>query len=224
MSCSPATIRAPGIGWHRDRDVFEKVVGISLRTPATLRFRAAHGRAASIARASKSRRAPLTCSRAKSGGTGSTASCRAISSASRSPSAPCRTKGRRIAAQRDGTVRRRNGFRGMRVGRCCCLLLLAGCSKGPRGGPPIYQAGAFARRRMGAGQPAGEPGQADDGLCREHARWLHEQLQTASSSLTQPNSRLRGGDPGAAAPSPRMRAPEGLRAHVGEAQADRGPA
>ena len=28
-----------GIGWHRDRDVFEKVVGISLKTPATLRFR-----------------------------------------------------------------------------------------------------------------------------------------------------------------------------------------
>jgi alkylated DNA repair dioxygenase AlkB len=28
-----------GIGWHRDRDVFEKVVGISMNTPATLRFR-----------------------------------------------------------------------------------------------------------------------------------------------------------------------------------------
>jgi alkylated DNA repair protein (DNA oxidative demethylase) len=28
-----------GIGWHRDRDVFEKVVGISLSGPATLRFR-----------------------------------------------------------------------------------------------------------------------------------------------------------------------------------------
>ena len=28
-----------GIGWHRDRDVFEKVVGISLGTPASLRFR-----------------------------------------------------------------------------------------------------------------------------------------------------------------------------------------
>jgi len=28
-----------GIGWHRDRDVFEQVVGISLATPATLRFR-----------------------------------------------------------------------------------------------------------------------------------------------------------------------------------------
>ena len=28
-----------GIGWHRDRDVFEKVVGISLGSPATLRFR-----------------------------------------------------------------------------------------------------------------------------------------------------------------------------------------
>ena len=28
-----------GIGWHRDRDVFDKVVGISLATSATLRFR-----------------------------------------------------------------------------------------------------------------------------------------------------------------------------------------
>ena len=28
-----------GIGWHRDRDVFEQVVGFSLGTPATLRFR-----------------------------------------------------------------------------------------------------------------------------------------------------------------------------------------
>ncbi len=28
-----------GIGWHRDRDVFEQVVGISLGTAATLRFR-----------------------------------------------------------------------------------------------------------------------------------------------------------------------------------------
>ena len=28
-----------GIGWHRDRDVFEKVVGISLGTATTLRFR-----------------------------------------------------------------------------------------------------------------------------------------------------------------------------------------
>jgi hypothetical protein len=28
-----------GIGWHRDRDVFDQVVGISLNTPAVLRFR-----------------------------------------------------------------------------------------------------------------------------------------------------------------------------------------
>jgi alkylated DNA repair protein (DNA oxidative demethylase) len=28
-----------GIGWHRDRDVFENVVGVSLNTPAVLRFR-----------------------------------------------------------------------------------------------------------------------------------------------------------------------------------------
>ena len=28
-----------GIGWHRDRPVFDRVVGVSLGTPATLRFR-----------------------------------------------------------------------------------------------------------------------------------------------------------------------------------------
>ena len=28
-----------GIGWHRDRDVFDKVVGVSLGSPAVLRFR-----------------------------------------------------------------------------------------------------------------------------------------------------------------------------------------
>jgi alkylated DNA repair dioxygenase AlkB len=28
-----------GIGWHRDRDVFDKVVGVSLGTPAVLQFR-----------------------------------------------------------------------------------------------------------------------------------------------------------------------------------------
>ena len=28
-----------GIGWHRDRDVFENVVGVSLGSPAVLRFR-----------------------------------------------------------------------------------------------------------------------------------------------------------------------------------------
>ena len=28
-----------GIGWHRDRDVFDKVVGFSFASPATLRFR-----------------------------------------------------------------------------------------------------------------------------------------------------------------------------------------
>jgi alkylated DNA repair dioxygenase AlkB len=31
--------RGAGIGWHRDRDVFDRVVGLSLNTPATLRFR-----------------------------------------------------------------------------------------------------------------------------------------------------------------------------------------
>lgn len=32
-----------GIGWHRDRDVFENVVGISLKTAALLRFRQRFG-------------------------------------------------------------------------------------------------------------------------------------------------------------------------------------
>ena len=32
-----------GIGWHKDRDVFEKVVGVSLGTPAILRFRQRRG-------------------------------------------------------------------------------------------------------------------------------------------------------------------------------------
>jgi len=32
-----------GIGWHRDRDVFDQVVGVSLHTPATLRFRKREG-------------------------------------------------------------------------------------------------------------------------------------------------------------------------------------
>jgi alkylated DNA repair dioxygenase AlkB len=31
--------RGAGIGWHRDRPVFETVVGVSLGTPAVLRFR-----------------------------------------------------------------------------------------------------------------------------------------------------------------------------------------
>jgi DNA oxidative demethylase len=32
-----------GIGWRRDRPVFEHVVGLSLGTPAVLRFRQSHG-------------------------------------------------------------------------------------------------------------------------------------------------------------------------------------
>jgi alkylated DNA repair dioxygenase AlkB len=31
--------RGAGIGWHRDRDLFDEVVGISLASPAILRFR-----------------------------------------------------------------------------------------------------------------------------------------------------------------------------------------
>ena len=34
---------AAGIGWHKDRSVFDRVVGISLNAPATLRFRQRDG-------------------------------------------------------------------------------------------------------------------------------------------------------------------------------------
>jgi alkylated DNA repair dioxygenase AlkB len=32
-----------GIGWHRDRPVFDKVIGISLQSPCVLRFRRRDG-------------------------------------------------------------------------------------------------------------------------------------------------------------------------------------
>ena len=32
-----------GIGWHKDRSVFDRVVGVSLQSPATLRFRQRNG-------------------------------------------------------------------------------------------------------------------------------------------------------------------------------------
>ena len=32
-----------GIGWHKDRSVFDRVVGVSLNSPATLRFRQRDG-------------------------------------------------------------------------------------------------------------------------------------------------------------------------------------
>lgn len=32
-----------GIGWHRDRPIYDQVVGISLGAPATMRFRRKHG-------------------------------------------------------------------------------------------------------------------------------------------------------------------------------------
>ena len=35
IRCTPGA----GIGWHRDRPVFEHVIGVSLGAPATMRFR-----------------------------------------------------------------------------------------------------------------------------------------------------------------------------------------
>lgn len=74
-----------GIGWHRDRPVFQDVVGLSLLAPARLRFRRKRGRSGSERHWWRSP-APPTCCAARRGRNGSTASPRWKSCATRSPS------------------------------------------------------------------------------------------------------------------------------------------
>ena len=97
-----------GIGWHRDRDVFEHVVGISLGTPATLRFRQRTS-AVSVAPTSTWSRARPICCRARSAANGSTASHPAIRFASPSPSARFPKAVAASPPLADGTLRLRNG-------------------------------------------------------------------------------------------------------------------
>ena len=105
-----------GIGWHRDRDVFEKVVGMSLNTAATLRFRQRTA-TASAAPASTLSHDPHTSFPARAAGIGSTASRPATSCASQLRSGHCPTK-----AGASRTTPDRNGSRAERFLRAC-----AGC-------------------------------------------------------------------------------------------------
>ena len=201
-SCSRVTIPGAGIGWHRDRDVFENVVGVSLNTPAILRFRqrtASGFRRASLEVAPRS--AYLLSGESRWEWEHSIAP--GDSCASRSPSARSSDKGRRIAAQQP----ERNGPPPERFLRscascCCCCCSLAGCSKGPRGRSARIsaQARSLAAEWALVNEQASR-GQAHRRLRENDAAELREQLQTAASSLTQPNSRLCGGDPGARSPS-----------------------
>ncbi|HEY6047561.1 MAG TPA: alpha-ketoglutarate-dependent dioxygenase AlkB [Sphingomicrobium sp.] len=101
-----------GIGWHKDRDVFDQVVGVSLGTPATLRFRRRVG--SSFKRAALEvlpRSAYLLSGEARHEW-----EHRITPGEQLRFSITLRTlsdKGRRIAAeQQQGTARQRNGFRG----------------------------------------------------------------------------------------------------------------
>ena len=140
-----------GIGWHRDRDVFEKVVGISLGTPATLRFR--QRTATGFRRASvdvEPRSAYLL--------SGESALELGAQHRARRPAALLNHLPdvvRQRPAHRGqgliGTVRERNGF-------CAHALGVGirgnpgGLLQGPGRGPTINRASAFARCRMGARQ------------------------------------------------------------------------
>ena len=87
-----------------------------------------------------------------------------------------------------------------------------GLCKAVGSGPSIYQAGAVARRRMGAGQRAVQRRQADADLRPFHAQWLRDGLETASSSLSEPDSRY-GREIRALLAEPEDAAPEELRTH-----------
>ena len=144
-----------GIGWHRDRDVFDEVVGISLGTPATLRFRRRTG--AGFKRASlhlAPRSAYLLSGEARHDWEHSIAPGEELRFSitfrrflGQRRAHRCRASSKERFAC--GTVLRAC------VGLLLLCLLLAACSKGPQADLPVDRRGALAWRRMGAGQRAG---------------------------------------------------------------------
>ena len=204
-----------GIGWHRDRDVFEEVVGISLGTPATLRFRrrtASGFRRASFEVAPRS--AYLLSGEARHDWEHSIAPGDALRF-----SITFRTlseKGRRIAASqadRNGS-RRRNGSAAMRRLAAVAAARSRPVRKGREADLPVDRRGALARRRMGAGQRAGEPGQAHADLrrrrCARAARAASDRIAVADPA----DSRIRDGNRRRSCAEPDDAPPEKLRAHA----------
>lgn len=86
-----------GIGWHRDRPLFEHVIGVSLGVPAIMRFRRRRA-GASTALPRRWHRARSTICRAKRGMTGNIISWLRQKPAGQSRSAACRIKASRRSA------------------------------------------------------------------------------------------------------------------------------
>ena len=155
-----------GIGWHRDRDVFEEVVGISLGTPATLRFRHRTRRRVPPRQARACATLGLSACRAKRAGTGSTASRRAMRFASPSRSGPCPTRAARSRRPKaDGTVRVAERF-------CAHALRVAVAFAASR---PV---------RRGASRPARRSAEARS----LGAEWALVNEQAAQASSPRPTS------------------------------------
>ena len=105
----------------------------------------------------------------------------------------------------------RNGFAGMRWGWMFALLLAA-CSTGPQADlPSIKQARSLGAEWALVNEQAAR-GKLTQTYVSSMHRWVREQLQTSSKSLTQPNSAY-GEEIRALLQQPDDAAPEALRAH-----------
>jgi alkylated DNA repair dioxygenase AlkB len=215
-----------GIGWHRDRDVFDKVVGISLNTPATLRFRQRVGsgfRRASLEVAPRS--AYLL-----SGESRWDWEHRIVPGEELRFSVTFRTlsdKGRGVAAGNwAGTVVRGSGSRGHGAQAAAVTAVVRRrlrARQRARSRSPVHQAGALARRRMGAGQRAGEQEWRDPDLRSLDAPMAALEPQDRVDVADPSRLALRRGDPGAPGPARRCGA-GGASRPCREAEADRGRA
>lgn len=113
-----------------------------------------------------------------------------------------------------GTLRDRNGFARMRWA-VVLAFLLAGCSKGPEADLQyIKQARSLGAECALVNEQASR-GQLTSTYVSSMHQWLRRQLQTASTSLTEPNSRY-GFEIQALLHQPDDAAPQELRAHSDE--------
>ena len=100
----------------------------------------------------------------------------------------------------------------MRLG-IMCALLLAGCSKGPDADLQyIKQARSLGAEWALVNEQASQGKLTDTYVANMH-EWLRDQLETTSTSLSQPNSRY-GEEIDALLAQPDNAAPEELRAHA----------
>ena len=188
-----------GIGWHRDRDVFEKVVGISL---APRRFASASEARRLSARESRCR-AALCLSPVGRGAVGLGAPHHARRSAALLDHLPHAVRKGTAHREASGTVRPATVCSHHGARSCCCLSALAACSKGPEADlPNISEARSLApngrwstsRRRRASSPPI---------MSSTMRTALREQVKTAAEGLTDPGA-LCARDRGYCSPSPTM--------------------